>query len=65
MPRVFQVPPKTFLSVEIERELVEFVKFFRLDDKLTMKLLMEHYPDVGHKLAEGLSSLTKSPRLLW
>lgn len=63
--RTFQVPAKTFLSLDIEKELVEFVKYFRLDNQLTMKLLVEHYPDVAKQLSEGLSSLSKSPRLLW
>ena len=61
--RTFQVPAKTFQALDIEHELVEFVKYFRLNDKLTMKLLFENYPDVARKLVEGLSSLNKTQRV--
>ena len=62
-PRTFQVKAHTFLSLDIEKELINFVKYFRLDDQLTMKLLFEHYPDVARKLVEGLSSLNKTQRV--
>lgn len=61
--RTYQVKPSTFLSLDIEAELINFVKYFRLDDQLTMKLLFEHYPDVARKLVEGLSSINKTQRV--